>query len=253
MPAKAESLRIPSPHPPSYDTDEANRLIDLAFESQGWLETDGFGETSHDLNKLRHAVFMAYTTNHAVTSVAAGSGRRTFNEMVQERAATKYGLYVELFPDGPAAQNPPASEEEQAAKDYIANYLWKLSTTTNRKAWLQRELADSGLVVLETTKYPDDPTVQPQAGRYVTDVEQAMMDFLEHKVLEDVRKKMAEADAWLATFMHRNPDIALPAARRAKAALKAAVDSAVHANPAYVRETLALNGAAEDDETMPSS
>jgi hypothetical protein len=258
MPRKPESLRIPSPNPPSYDIDEANRLIDQAFESQGWLDTGELfgGGTSHNIDKLRHAVFVAFTTNHAVTSVAARAGRRTFSELVQELATTKYGLYVELFPHGPAAQSAPSSEEEQAAKDYIANYLWRLSTTTNRNAWLQRELADSGLVVLEAKVYSTDPTVPTQPGRYVTDVESAMLEFIEHKVLEDVRKKVSEADEWLATLMLRNPEIALPAARKAKAAIKAAVDSARHANPAYVRETLALGGgtgAANDGEATPDA
>lgn len=248
MARKAESLRIPAPQLPSYDRDEANRLINQAFDQQGWLITDELGETSHDLDKLRHAVFVAFTTNHAVTSVAAGSSRRGFNELVAEKAVTRYGLFVELFPSGPAAQQPPTSEEEEAAKDHIAKYLWGLCTPTNRKAWLQKELADSGLVVVDTKVYSDDPTVPPQPGRYVTNVQQAMMDFLEHKVFEDVRKKMTETDQWLATFMLRNPEIALPAARKAQTALKAAVDSALHANPRYVRETLALTVGNDDAE-----
>jgi hypothetical protein len=245
MARKAESLRIPSPKPPSYDVDEANRLIDQAFEAQGWLISDE-GETEHDIDKLRHAIFTVFTTNHIVTSTAAGAKQASFNELVQEAAVTKYRLYIELFPEGPASQNPPENDEEQAAKDFLANYVWKQSTPTNRKAWLQGTLAESGLVVLEAKVFSSDPGVPPEPGRYVTNVDHAMMDFLEHKVFEDVRKKLAEADQWLATFGARNPDLALPAARKARAALKAAVESTLHANPAYVRESLEL--VAGDDE-----
>jgi hypothetical protein len=244
MPRKAESLRIPSPNLPSYDTDEANRLIDKAFDSQGWLDTNEFGETSHNLDKARHAMFVAFTSNHAVTAVAAGKSRKELADLVQERLVTKYGLYVELFPNGPAAIGAPTSEEEQAAKDFIADTLWRWSTTTNRNAWLQKELADSGMIVLEAKKFSTDPTVAPQVGRYVTDVESAMMDFIENKILADVQKKMGEADQWLATIMLRNPELALPAARKAKALLKAAVDSAHHADPNFVRDTLAIGSAA---------
>lgn len=245
MPRKAESLRITQPNPPAYDVAEANRLIDEAFEGQGWLERDLHNEPMHSIDKLRHAIFTTFTTNHVVTSTGA-TARRTFQEMVAAEAVTKYGLYVELFPDGPAAQAAPATEEESAAKDYIANYIWKQTTPTNRNAWLQKELAESGLVVLEAKIYGDDPTVPPQPGRYVTNVEQAMLDFLEHKVLEDVRKKVSEADQWLATFINRNPDIALPAARKAKAALKSAVDSALHANPSYVETLSITTGSGEE-------
>lgn len=52
-----------------------------------------------------------------------------------------------------------------------------------------------------------------QVGRYVTDVESAMMDFIENKVLADVQKKLVEADQWLATLMVRNPELAMPAGR----------------------------------------
>jgi hypothetical protein len=99
-------------------------------------------------------------------------------------------------------------------------------------------LAASGLVVLETTKFAEDTTKQNEMGRFVTDVESAMLEFLENKVFEDVRRKINEADAWLATFMKRSPGISITASRKAKAALKSAVDSAVHANPAYVREMI---------------
>jgi hypothetical protein len=248
-----DTLRIPTPQPPSYDVPEANRLIDQAFASQGWLDTNDLGESKHNFDKLRHAVFVAFTTNHIVTSVAAGNGRRTLDNLVNERAITKYGLYIELFPNGPAARSAPASEEEQAAKAYIADYLWKLTTPTSRNAWLQKELADSGLVVLETKLYPTDPSVLPQPGRYVTNVDAMLIDFLEHKVLADVRKKVNDVDQWLATLMLRNPNIALPAARKAKAALKAAVDSAVHANPTYVRETLALTAGSDEGDDNGTS
>jgi len=245
MPRKAESLRIPSPEPPSYDTDAANRLIDEAFESQGWLVVED-GEVKHDLTKLRHAMFVAFTSNHVVTSVAA-SNRRAFNERVAEAAVTKYRLYIELFPRGPAAEHAPRTEEEQAAKEQLAKYIWSQSSATNRKGWLQTALAESGLVVLETKVFSTDPGVPPEPGRYVTNVDHAMLDFLEHKVFGDVRKKLGEADAWLATFYARNPDIALPAARKARAALRAAVESVIHANPAYVRETLALTSGDDED------
>jgi hypothetical protein len=227
--------------------DEANRLIDKAFESQGWLITED-GETQHDIEKLRHAVFMSFTTNHIVTAAAAGNSHRAFNELVAEAMVTKYRHYIELFPEGPGAQNAPATEEEQAAKDYLANYVWKQTTPTNRKAWLQSTLAESGLVVLEAKWFSPDPGVPPEPGRYVTNVDHAMLDFLEHKVFEDVRKKVAETEAWLVTFYARNPEIALPAARKARAALKAAVDSVLHANPAYVRETREVG--VGDDESI---
>jgi hypothetical protein len=235
-----ETIRITAPSIPPYDIVEANRLIDQAFESRGWLLTGDDGEPVHDMEKMRHAVFVAFTTEHIVTSTNAKSGRRAFDQQVAEAAVTKFGLYVEVFPDGPAAKGAPASAEEQAAKEQIAAKLWSLCTSTNRKGWLQREVGPSGLVVLETKVFSDDPTTPPQAGRFVTNVDHAMMDFLDHKVFEDVRKKLLEMDAWLGTFYQRNPNIALPAARKAKAALKAAVDSAAHANPTYVRESLAL-------------
>lgn len=252
--AKAESLRIPAPKVLTYDLDEANRLVNEAFQSQGWLVTDISGDTFHDTDKLRHAMYMAFTTDHVVTTMASGTNRRTFDRLVSEAAVTKYGLYIELFPNGPGAVSGPVTEEAQAAKDHISTYVWKQCTPTNRSAWLQRELADSNLVVLETRVMPTDPAMSPQPGRYVTNVEHAMLQFLEEKVLEDVRKKIHEADEWIATFTRRNPDIALPAARKAKAALKAAVDAAVHANPAYVRESLALTtGDTEDIEDTTDS
>lgn len=251
MPRKNEILRIPPAQPPAFDIAEANRLITAAVASQGWLLDPDGTEPIHDVDKLRHAVFTSFTTNHIVTSTATRRSRKAFNELAAEAAVTKYALYVEIFPEGPAAQSPPGNEEEQAAKDWLAAYLWKLSTPTNRRAWLQSELDQSGLVVLETKVYPEDPTTPPQPGRYVTDVDQAMLEFLEHKVFGDVRKKLSETDAWLATFYKRNPGIALTASRKARAALKAAVDSAVNANPQYVRETLEL--ATGDEDTASDS
>lgn len=247
MPRKLESLRLPRPNPPGYDLDEADRLVDEAFEGQGWLLKDD-GEVSHDVDKLRHAMFMAFTTNHIVTTVGGGSGRKNFNQLAADAAVTKYRLYIELFPNGPGAQAPAASKEEQAAKDHLAKYIWQQSTPTNRKAWLQRELADSGLVVLETKVTSEDPGVPDQPGRYCTNVDHAMLDFLEHKVFEDIRKKVSEADAWLQTFAERNPNIALPAARKARSALRAAVDSARYANPAFVRESLSLPSSDDADD-----
>lgn len=249
MPRKAENLRVPRSQPPSYDADAVDQLIDEAFDREGWLLTEN-GEVAHDHDTARHAMFTAMTTNHAVTSVSVGRSRKTFADLVQERAATKYGLYCEVFPHGPAAAGPPQSEEEQAAKDVIANALWRWSTTTSRSGWLQKELGDSGLVVLEAKVYSLDPAVPTQIGRYVTDVESALLDFLETKVIADVQKKIGEADAWLATLMSRNSNIALPAAKKARALMRSALDNAMHANPTFVRETLfALPTASESDST----
>jgi hypothetical protein len=249
MPRKAESLRIPRPIPPAYDPDVVDGLIDQAFESRDWLVADMLGETTQDLDALRNEMLRIFMAQHAVTSVATNRSRKTFHDLVQEKAVTKFALYCEVFPDGPAARGAPASEEEQAAKEHLANYLWKQSTTTNRSGWLQKALADSNLVVLEAKVYATDATVPPQPGRYVTDVELALLDFIETKVIGDVRRKIDEADAWLATLMSRNPNIALPAAKKAKALIKAAVDSAVHANPTYVRDTMAItSGVGDDDE-----
>jgi hypothetical protein len=236
---RSDSLYLSAPSLPAYDVDEANRLVDKAFDSRGWLVIDASNSTTHSLDKLRHAIFTTFTTDHIVTSTAMKSGT-PFAELAARAAVTKYRLYIAVFPDGPAAKAAPANAEEQAARDHIANYIWRQCTPTNRKAWLQSELADSRLVVLETKVYSTDPGVAPEPGRYVTDVDQAMLDFLEQKVFEDVRRKMVEADQWLATFMQRNPNIAVPASKKAKAALRAAVDSAIHANPTYVKETLAV-------------
>lgn len=245
--AKAESLRIPAPQRLSYDRDEANSLINEAFDQVGWLQTAENGDTAHDLDKLRHAVFVSFTTEHAVTAIASKSGRQSFNKLVAEKAVTKLGLYVELFPNGPAAQHAPESEEEEAARDYIAKYIWNLTTPSNRKAWLQREVADSGLIVLETKVYPEDPTIPRQPGRYVTDVEHAMLEFLDHKVFEDVRRQLSETDEWLSTFIARKPEIALIASRKARAAIKAAVENATHADPNYVRDSLAITAGTDED------
>lgn len=252
MTRKAESLRITAPSVPAYDVDEANRLVDEAFAGRGWLLTDESGETYHAVDKLRHTLFNAFTTDHIVTTAAVKAGKSTFNEMAAQAAVPKYRLYIELFPNGPGAQQPPTSPEEHAAREFLVGQIWRLCTPTNRKAWLQNELAASNLVVLETRVFSDDPGVAPEPGRYVTNVEQAMLDFLEHKIFEDVRKKLAEADQWLATFAQRNPDIALPAAKKARAALKAAVDSAIHANPAYIKSSLPSATSDETDDEVVS-
>src|SRR5688572_16012886 len=153
MPAKAQTLRIPERIPPAYDLAEANRLIDKAFDRRGWLETNQDGTVVHDLEKMRHAMYMAFVTNHHVGDIASKTNRRTFSDLVQERSVSKYELYVEVFPDGPGAGPIPPTAEEQGAKDHIADQLWKLCSAANRSGWLQKELAESGLLVIETKKF----------------------------------------------------------------------------------------------------
>jgi len=247
MSRKAENLRIPVPKPPTYNVEEAHRLIDEAFKNQGWSHDDGGEEIRHDIDAMRQAIFHAFTTSHVVTSTAVGENKKAFNEFVSAVAVTKYKLYTEVFPG--AQHGGGRSPEEIAAKEFIADYIWRQCTATNRSGWLQKALAESQLVVLDTTVHSEDPQVPPQPGRYVTNVDHAMLEFLDNKVLADVQKKMQDMNAWLAVFYRRNPEIAMKASRKAKAAIKAAIDSSPNANPTWVRENLALNVAGQNGDT----
>lgn len=253
----ARKLNIQYVHP-RYDVERANDLIDEAFADRGWTIEDAESEdTAHDVGAMRAAVFEAFANNHVVRTPRQLPQRAMARELAR-RAVTKGELYREVFPMGPGAMTQADTPEEEAARNFLTTEVWKLCGPS-RSSWVQKQagVSGSGLVLCETkverTRTSEETGVTEPGkdlGRFLTDSPKLILDYLvANKIMASLSRKADDIDKYLEEVERRQPAVAEQIARYAKAETRAALAKIKHADPAWVRETLALEvGVHEDDD-----